>query len=603
VASLNAQALGVLPTFKNPDRQTMNPAASEPVHWKVWPPNVPHEMDPGDQTLWDVFSSRAEAAPSEVAIHFLGQPITWQALLSETLKLAGALQGLGLGPGDRVLLFSQNCPQFVAAFHAVIRCGAVVVPANPMNKSGELAHCIADSGARIAIAATDIASELTLACEQLAPDRRLTHLVVFDTVDIATLDVAGLPAAWQAWLRQRDRPQTKVCQVHPWSSLLAQAPEAAAVTLRAEDLVLVMYTSGTTGMPKGCMHSHRTLLTNAMTVAPWQDMRPGDVSLVTLPMFHITGLVAGMLGSIYAAAKIVLLPRWDRLVAAQAISSQRVSHWANITTMVIDLLSDPTLSQQFDFSSLRSIGGGGATMPQAVHAQLKEQFGLTYIEGYGLTETAALCHTNPRHAARAQCLGIPHVNTRARVVDPETLQEVATGEMGEIIAAGPQLFLGYWQRPLATAEAFVEIDGTRWFRTGDLGRVDDEGYFYIADRLKRMINASGFKVWPAEVEAILHSHPAIAQACVIARRDAYRGESVKAVVVLRPGERGRITPQDIIDWAREHMAAYKYPRQVEFVDKLPLTGTGKVLWRELQAREDGSTSPATPAACTAPTTH
>jgi len=569
----------------------MHTLATTPAHWKVWPPGVPREMDPGDQTLWGLFEQRALASPNAVAMHFLDQAITWQAVRDDALKLAGALQALGVRPGDRVLLCAQNCPQFIVAFHAVTRCGAVIVPVNPMNKRGELAHCIADAGARLAIAAADVADEVAQTASVLSAEHRLAHLVVFDIVDPADTDLSQWPAAWAGWLSPRTRPQAQDAQVHDWAALLAQAQPAAPVLMATNDLALVMYTSGTTGAPKGCMHSHRTLLINAMTVGPWQDMRPGDVSLVSLPMFHITGMVAGMLGTIYAAAQIVLLPRWDRAVAARAIATHRVTHWANITTMVIDLLSDPTLLAQHDFSSLRSIGGGGATMPQAVHAQLKARFDLTYVEGYGLTETAALCHTNPRQAARAQCLGIPHVNTRARVVDPDTLRDVPTGEVGEILACGPQLFLGYWQRPEATAEAFVLIDGEHWFRTGDLGRVDEDGYYYIADRLKRMINASGFKVWPAEVEAILHSHPAIAQTCVIAQRDAYRGQSVKAVVVLRPQARGRISEQDIIDWARDHMAAYKIPRQVAFVDTLPLTGTGKVLWRELQAREDNPPAP------------
>lgn len=225
-------------------------------------------------------------------------------------------------------------------------------------------------------------------------------------------------------------------------------------------------------------------------------------------------------------------------------------------------------------------------MPDAVGERLQQVFGLRYVEGYGLTETAAPTHLNPMSAPRRHCLGIPFIGTHARIVDPETASPLSVGEVGEILVHGPQVFKGYWQQEEATEQAFVDIDGRRYFRTGDLGRVDEEGYFYIADRLKRMINASGFKVWPAEVEALLLRHPAIKESCVIATRDPYRGESVKALVVLHESQKSGTTPESIIAWAREHMAAYKYPREVELVTDLPRTATGKVLWRQAQAEQD-----------------
>ena len=224
-------------------------------------------------------------------------------------------------------------------------------------------------------------------------------------------------------------------------------------------------------------------------------------------------------------------------------------------------------------------------MPQAVAQRLWEQFGLRYIEGYGLTETAAPSHSNPPDAAKQQCLGIPFVGCDARVIDPQTLQELPPGETGEIVMRGPMVFQGYWKQPEATAQAFIELQGHRYFRSGDLGRVDADGYFFITDRLKRMINASGFKVWPAEVEALMFQHPAIAEACIIASHDAYRGETVKAVVVLRASHVGQVSEQALIDWCREHMAVYKAPRLVQFVAALPKSGSGKVMWRHLQEQE------------------
>jgi fatty-acyl-CoA synthase len=252
--------------------------------------------------------------------------------------------------------------------------------------------------------------------------------------------------------------------------------------------------------------------------------------------------------------------------------------------MIVDFLANPALGK-YDLSSLVRIGGGGAAMPEAVAAKLQERIGLHFIEGYGLTETAAPSHSNPPHRPKRQCAGIPYFDTDSRVIDPVTLQELGPNEVGEIITHGPQVFQGYWKQPKATADAFIGHDGKKFFRTGDLGYYDAEGYFFITDRLKRMINASGFKVWPAEVEAMLYAHPDIQEACVIGTRDAHRGETVKAVVVLKPAARGKVRPEDISNWAKQHMAAYKYPRVVEFVEQLPKTGTGKILWRKLQEEE------------------
>jgi fatty-acyl-CoA synthase len=302
-------------------------------------------------------------------------------------------------------------------------------------------------------------------------------------------------------------------------------------------------------------------------------------------MFHITGVQYSMHTPIYLGATSVLLPRWDREIAGRLISDYRVTTWTNIPTMVIDLLASPNMAN-FDLTSLEVIGGGGAAMPEAVARKLMDQYGLPYQEGYGLTETAAPTHANPPQNPKRQCLGIPYVGTDARVVDPETLQELPQGETGEIVMHGPQLFLGYWGNEAATEAAFFERDNKRFFRSGDLGRIDEDGYYFITDRLKRMINASGFKVWPAEVESMLFDHPDIQEACIIATHDDYRGETVKAVVVAREESKASLTAQAIEAWARDKMAAYKVPRAVEFVGSLPKSGSGKVMWRHLQELEN-----------------
>jgi fatty-acyl-CoA synthase len=305
------------------------------------------------------------------------------------------------------------------------------------------------------------------------------------------------------------------------------------------------------------------------------------VVLSALPMFHVTGMQAGMNAPLYRGSTLVVLSRWDRDCAGMQIERAGVTTWSAITTMLVDFLSNPRLGD-YDLSSLRVLGGGGAAMPEALARKLEEVIGLPYVEGYGLSETMAPTHINPPHRPKRQCGGIPIFNTDARIIDPETRAELGVGEVGEIIVHGPQVFKGYWRQEQATREAFIEHDGKRFFRTGDLGYYDEEGYFFITDRLKRMINASGYKVWPAEVEAMLYAHPGIQEACVIGAPDGYRGETVKAVIVPRqPGLRA----EDVIEWARSRMAAFKVPRLVQFVDHLPKTATGKILWRELQERE------------------
>jgi fatty-acyl-CoA synthase len=568
--------------------ETDMPINPHAPHMAYWPPGVPHELDPCTQSVWEALERQAQRMPNGQALHFLGRDWTWAQLHNEALALAAGLEALGVIKGDRVILFSQNAPQYIVAFHALMCLGAVVVPINPMNKADELGHYIHDSGAKVAIAAGDIAHELSKATQDMTDGLR--HLIVFDWVDALpaeeALRDAVLPEVWRDWLTTvPERPQAGGLLVHDWADVAAAGREPSPVQVSGEDLALLPYTSGTTGLSKGCIHTHATLGHNIQASARWSELGPACTVLVVVPMFHITGLVVCMLTSINAGCQMVVLPRWHRSVAARAIASQQVTHWTNIPTMVIDLLAMPDIDQ-VDLSSLQYIGGGGAPMPEAVAARLFERYGLAYSEGYGLTETSAPSHSNPRGRGKRACLGIPYIGVDARVVDLDTCAELPQGETGEIVIHGPQVFKGYWGNPEATAAAFIEIDGKPFFRSGDIGRVDEEGYFFISDRLKRMINASGFKVWPAEVEAMLHHHPGIQQVCVISANDSYRGETVKAVVVPRATHRETLSEQEVIEWAKAHMAAYKYPRLVEFVDHLPLNASGKLMWRFVQAEQD-----------------
>ena len=562
-------------------------AAADPTKGRYWPARLPRELTLPQTTLWFNLEVSARRFPDKPAYLFFGQALTFAQLHSQALKLAGWLQHEGVAKGDRVLLFMQNCPQFVVAFYAIQRADAVVVPVNPMNRADEFVHYICDAQAKVALTTADLATIVTEANDQVDPALKLQRVV-------ATRLAEAMPAV----LAPEERPTEAVLNwlladpVLPpgcvrWKDALASGHLPGPSTAQADDMALLPYTSGTTGLPKGCIHTHRTLSPNIVGSALWGHASAETVSLGVVPMFHITGMMYSVLSSVYLGSTVVLMPRWDRELAGRQISRYRVTHWTCIPTMVIDLFGSPNY-KRFDLSSLRYLSGGGAAMPQAVAERLQTEFGLTFAEGYGLTETAAPSHANPPERAKLQCLGIPIFGTDCRIIDPVTLAELPDNEAGEIVTHGPMVFKGYWGHPQATAQAFIEIDGKSFFRTGDLGRRDDEGYFFITDRLKRMINASGFKVWPSEVELLLFKCPLVQEACIIGARDAYRGETVKAVVVLRAEARATATEQDIIDWARQHMAAYKVPKQVAFIDALPKSGSGKVMWRQLQELENAS---------------
>jgi fatty-acyl-CoA synthase len=557
-------------------------------HHKFWPQRLPHALTPPATSLWDNLETSARRYPDKPALVFFGRSFSYNELRLKAERLAARLYALGVRKGDRVVLDMQNSPQLVIAHFAILRANAVVVPVNPMNRVQELMHYIEDPDARVAITTADLAPEVARASDVLPGHQRLAHLIVSHFTDAFDPGAAGadaMPDAWRDWLLTRHPlPALQGGTVMSWADALDNSAPLPALEVGPADLAILPYTSGTTGLPKGCMHLHASIMHNAIASAVWGNATAENVTLLAVPMFHITGMVSVLHANIYSGATLILMPRWDRDLAGRLISRWKVTTWTNIPTMVIDLLASPVF-ERYDLSSLVHIGGGGAAMPQAVAQRLLDQFGLRYVEGYGLTETAAPSHSNPPDNPKQQCLGIPFVGCDARVVDPETLQEVPPGQQGEIVIRGPMVFAGYWKRPEATAAAFIELDGERFFRSGDLGRMDEDGYFFLTDRLKRMINAAGFKVWPAEVEALMFRHPAIQEACVISARDSYRGETVKAVVVLRPAHKGKVGEQDIIDWCRENMAVYKVPRIVQFAETLPKSGSGKVMWRTLQEAE------------------
>jgi len=519
----------------------------EPAHLRHWPPGLPRSLRAPHTTLQAAFERAAARHPDKPAAVFAGETLTYAGLKRRVDGLAAHLQrACGVRRGERVLLDLQNGLDFVAAFLAILRADAVVVPVSPMNLAGELRHYLADSDARVAVVEADVAERFA--------GLPLEHLVVLPAA--ATFE--GTPAA------------------------SAAAPE---------DLCLMPYTSGSTGLPKGCMHTHETVLHNVVGAAAWKNITERTVALATAPFFHVTGMIHSFLATVWAGGTMAIQRRWDPVEAARLVERHRCTHWDNVPTMVVDLLSHPE-AMKHDVSSLKWIFGGGAAMPEAIAQKLRDLCGIDYVEGYGMTETISQTHMNPPQRPKKQCLGVPAFDTESFVIDPDTFKVLPPGESGEIVVRGPQLLTGYWKKEQAYRESWVRVDGPGegklFFRTGDLGHMDEDGYYFISDRLKRMINAAGLKVWPAQVEAAMYQHPAIKECCIIASPDERRGETVKAVVVLKPGA-ASTTGTEIIEWMRARMAAYKVPRKVEFIDALPRTPSGKIQWRALQEKEFGRT--------------
>ena len=519
----------------------------------------------------------ARRFPNKPFLIYYDTKVSFAEFHNEAERVAGYLeQRCGVRKGDRVLLLMQNSPQFMIGYYGILRANAVVVPLNPMNLTQEILRYAQDAGANTLL----VSQELYSRVEPLLKNQDLKHVIVAAYSDyLKEATTLAVPEFITAPRVEYQAPGLSL-----WKDVLAADLKPGPLTAGPDDLCVMPYTSGTTGQPKGCMHTHRSVMHTTVGGMQWFALQPELTLLAVAPMFHVTGMQGGLNGPLFTGNTMVLLPRWDREVAAQCVQRYQVTSWTAIPTMIQDFFLNPNIGK-YDLSSIRRLSGGGAAMPAAV-AQRLANVGITYVEGYGLTETIGATHINPAEHAKQQCLGIPIFDTDARVIDPTTLRELPPGEIGEIIMHGPQVFLGYWNKPDDTAQVFIEFDGKRFFRSGDLGRMDEDGYFFIVDRLKRMINASGYKVWPTEVESLMYQHPAVQEACIIGAKDAHRGETVKAVIVPRAEWRDRIEAQAIIDWCREHMAAYKVPRIIEFVDALPKSGSGKIMWRELQEREN-----------------
>lgn len=538
-----------------------------------WPTGKAWTFARPDQPIDVSMDEAVEKWGDHIAVTYNGADYTYRDIAARVDALAGYLQHVGLTKGDRVLLYTQNCPQYIISFFAILRAGGAVVPVNPMNKQAEIDYLVADTGAKIAICALELSKHI------LPSLRRggLSTLIGTRMTDMGQDDFDLIPPNLARAMSEQDAAGLGITG---FQSALDAGHVPAPRNTNSDDLAVVPYSSGTTGQPKGCMHTHRTFLASLYASVIWNPPHEDTVHLAALPFFHVTGMVGGMCAPILTGGRNVILPRWSSKLAAGLIKQYKISRWRSIATMAIDLVNDPDFDS-YDLSTLEMIGGGGAAMPDAIAKRLKDMTGLDYIEGYGLSETMAATHINPIDAPKRQCLGQPIYEVDSRVLEIGGDTELPHGEVGEIVMHAPQNFTGYWQRSEATNEAFVEINGVPFFRSGDIGYRDAEGYFFMVDRVKRMVNAAGFKVWPAEIEMLMLHHPEIAECCVIGAKDDRRGECVKAFVVPQAEARDTLNEDTIIQWCKTQMSAYKCPTIVEFIDALPKSGVGKVLWKEL----------------------
>jgi acyl-CoA synthetase (AMP-forming)/AMP-acid ligase II len=539
---------------------------------KSWPDDMPQKLVFPNKPLYDFLRDNAEEYSEKVAINYYGREIGFQELDDLSDRFAVALNDLGLKKGGRVSLYLENCPQFVIAYYGTLKAGGVVVAANPMFKEDELLYELKDSGTEIIIAL----DHLYPLVREIQKKIQLSQVIVTSYWDFLP-DNPVLPVHPSMQPPKEVFPRT----LDFLDLLQKYEPEPPRPEINMhDDLALLQYTSGTTGLPKGAMITHYSLLFNTVGSTVWTRIAENDVHLSVLPFFHVTGMIHGMNRPIYTGTTNVMISRFDTETAIKAIHDFRCTVWVSITTMNVAVINFPDI-HKYNLQSLKHCSSGGAPIPKEILQRWREIVGPELVEGYGLSETISQTHVNPTSNPRYGSIGIPHFGVECRIVDVNTQEELPIGEEGELIIKGPMVTKGYWNNPEETEK--VLQDG--WFATGDIARMDHDGYFYIVERKKDMIKASGYSVFPAKVEALMYEHPAVQEVAVIGVPDPHRGENIKAFIILRPQYKGQVTDKDMICWAKNKMAAYKYPRIVEFVDELPKTGSGKILKRALRDRE------------------
>jgi long-chain acyl-CoA synthetase len=539
-------------------------------------PGVTPHLSYPDITLSDLFTQTAERHPDRAATVFHGRKLTYRQLRLKIEAFAAGLHALGIRPGERIAIMLPNVPQFVIAFYGALRAGAVVVPTNPLYMHHELEHQLADSGASAVVTLDQLFGKV----QAVLPSTQIRTVIVTGVEE-------ALPRHLQPLftLKQRRQGQRRVRRggiVHRFADLLAKHSRddvRSGQERLNEDVAVLQYTGGTTGLSKGAMLTHRNLVANAMQAHAWQGtFAPEHMSvLCAAPFFHVYGLTIGMNFSIVSAATMLLIPRWIPKQVAAVAKKHRPQVFPGVPTMYVALAEVPDSEKKL--GSLEVCMSGAAPLLPAVQEAFEAVSGARVVEGYGLTEASPVTHCNPLHAGRRPgTVGVPFPDTEAMITDPESWEPLPPGTVGEMTVSGPQVMKGYWNRPEETLA--VLRDG--WLHTGDMAMMDEDGYFRMVERKKDIILAGGYNVYPREVEEVLHLHPKITEAAVIGVPSAYRGETVKAFVVLADG--ATTTPDEIIAFCKEELAVYKVPKIVEFRDELPKTLIGKVLRRELRER-------------------
>lgn len=533
----------------------------------------PADIVPEFGDALSMFRASAGRAAEMPLLRYFEATLPLHRVDAESDAFAVALAARGVGRGDRVALYLQNVPQFVISLLAVWKLGAVVVCVNPMLKERELRYLLADSGATALVSLQDLWNEVGA---EAAEGTSVATVVTTSPLDYLRGDV---PAAL-AEMRRLEAPGSE-----DFVALVREHDGAAPepVTLSADDVALLTYTSGTTGPPKGAMSTHGNVAFNAQIYRDWIDLTPDDVVLAGAPLFHITGLIGHVGVALLSPMPMVLTYRFDPATVNAMVERHRCTFTVMAITAFTAMMNDPSISRH-DLSSLTKVYSGGAPIAPSIVERFEREAGPYIHNIYGLTETTSPSHAVPfgRRApvdpgSGALSVGVPVCNNVCRVVDEDGV-DLPVGEVGEITVRGPEVVPGYWGRPDATAATLPDGE----LRTGDVGFMDSDGWFYIVDRKKDMIVASGFKVWPREVEDALLEHDAVREAAVVGVADDYRGETVKAFVSLRPD--ARATAEELIGFCRQRVAAYKYPRSVEVLPELPKTPTGKLLRRELRER-------------------
>ncbi len=548
---------------------------------------VPHTLTYPEGSLPDLLDQAAQEYPDKVALRFYVNPslpattMTFSELRDRTLRFATALDAMGVKKGDRVAIMLPNSSAYVVAFYGALRLGAIVVNTNPLYVPREMKHQFSDAGAETVVLLSSFMPRL----DEIQSETKVKNVIV---VDIAG-DMAWPFRMLVHFVQKKHGEFVKVAKrdgVHFFEDLLDRYPPSppskATVGLKKDDIALFQYTGGTTGVPKAAMLTHYNLTANGMQIAAWfhKAEKGNEKLMAAIPFFHVYGMTTCMIYGIQQGFETVMIPRPRPVdIVMKVLQKTRCTIFPGVPTLYTAINNHPDVGK-YDLRSVKACISGAAPLPVEVQETFERLTGGRLIEGYGLTEAAPVTHGNPLFGKRKiGSIGVPFPDVEARIVDLDSRQDVKPGEEGELVLRGPQVMKGYWQRPDETAETIK--DG--WLFTGDMARMDEDGFFYIVDRKKDMIIASGFKVLPREVEEVLYAHPKIQEAVVAGVPDAYRGETPKAYVVLKEGQQA--TSEEIIEYCRKELAAYKVPSAVEFRAELPKTMVGKILRRVLVEEE------------------